>query len=191
MVTKRKNKSKGKKKGKSGYHKYDVDLKLKTPAFNFKPSGFMSRKPNVPIYYKHVSEETINLHATKLMPKTEKLAFIDPKAVEVFPKATPRLKVIVEHLGSNLPKKPIDPRVFMGIGILVIFVVMGIVIFNSQVIAPADAKEKEFELRLIENAGNQTAINEILQQYKEAKGASGGGLFDFKVMNPLQPPPVR
>lgn len=174
-----KGKGKGKTKKKAGYSRFDFDLK--------KPK--LSMKTEAPtVYYSHVTDETVNLHATKLMPKTDKLNFIDPKAVEIFPKATPRLKLIVEHLGSDVPKKAIDPKIFMGIGILVVFVILGIVIFENQVVAPQAQKDRDFQLQLLQHAGNQTQVQELIDQYKKQGG--GGGLFNFQPINPLAPHPV-
>lgn len=147
-----------------------------------KMPSILARKPKAePVIYRHVSNETINLHASKLMPKDSKLQFIDPKAVELMTKATPRVKLIVEAMSKPVQKKSIDPRILIGAGVMAVLVIIGLTILYSQVIEPANKAQQAYDLQVLMHGGNATGI-------PKPNGGTGG-LFQFKPINPFEPPP--
>jgi len=141
----------------------------------------LSRKP-MPLItnFSHVSEETINLQAGNLMPRSDKLLFIDPKAIELPIKAAPKMRVIIEHMSKPVQKKPIDPRLLIAIGIMAVMAVIGLTVLYSQVIEPAQKAEREYNLKVLQNGGNATGLG---------KAPGSGGLFQFQPPNPFGPPP--
>jgi len=144
-----------------------------------KPKLSVFRKEKaLPVVYRHVKNETINLQAGSLMPKSDKILFIDPKAVEMMPKATPRVKLIFEHMSMPVKKKPIDPRLLIGVAIMSVIVIIGITILYSNVISPADKAQKAYDLEVLRNGGNTTGITK-----------PGGSLFKFEPPNPFAPMP--
>lgn len=140
-----------------------------------KPKKFGKGKP--PAVYYPSSEETIDLHVSTVMPNSDKLLFIDPKAMELTSRAAPRMKFLVEHMATVPPKKSIDPRLLMGIGVMFVIVVIGLVILYNSWIKPAQEAELNYQREIIRNGGNATGI---------AK-PNGGGLFNFGEWQPPNP----
>lgn len=145
------------------------------------------RKKPEPIQYNHVSDETINLHASRLLPKSEKLLFIDPKAVELPVKATPKLKVIVESMSKPVKKSNWSPQLLIGIAIMLVITVIGLTILYNSLIKPAAEADREFQLQWQE----QCAANPETCALSPPPSNSGGGLFNFQPPNPFAPPPTR
>lgn len=147
------------------------------------------RKKAEPIQYNHVSDETINLHASRLLPKSDKLLFIDPKAIELPVKATPKLKVIVESMSKPVKKSNISPQLLIGIGIMLVITVIGLTILYNSVIRPADEANKEF---ILEWQAQCAADPEACKNLSAPpSNNAGGGLFKFELPNPLAPPPSK
>jgi hypothetical protein len=129
------------------------------------------------------TKETLNLHATKIMPKDDRLYFNDPKAVELPIKIVPRLKVIVEAMSTNV-KKPMRPYIVYAIAAVI--GVMAIAILYSAVIQPSQDSAHKRALEFLEECTrlNQTDCTTATLP----SGGGGGGLFDFKPINPLSMP---
>lgn len=134
-------------------------------------------------------EQTINVHASKMMPKDERLNFVDPKTVELPIKLVPRLKVTIEAMGSSV-KKPMRP--WLVYGIVGIIAALAISIVYSQIIQPQQEAEYKFQLDLQKQCAAQNSTNCIVPNVSpngaNGVGGNGGGLFNFKLINPLQPP---
>ncbi len=141
-------------------------------------AGF--RKPKLePAIYVHVIDETINLQAHSLMPNSDKLNFIDPKAVALPTKTVPAMKGVLEQMSRPMQKKSIDPRVLIGIGIAVVMAAIGLVIIYNSIIVPQQNAERSYQAQILANGGNATGIVK-----------PGGGLFKFEPPNPFAPCPT-
>lgn len=156
-------------------------IKPKAPKIGLKLSLPMGKPKAEKTTFNAVSSETVNLHASNILPKSEKLMFVDPKAVELDAKATPAMRHVIEQMSRPVQaKKSIDPKVMIGIGIAFAIAMIGLVIFYNQVIEPANAKQRAYELEVMRNGGNMTGITP----------PSGGGLFKFEPPNPFVPCPT-
>lgn len=131
------------------------------------------------------AKETLNLHATKIMPKDERLYFNDPKAVELPIKIVPRLKLIVEAMSTNV-KKPMRPYIIYAIAGVI--AVLAISILFSAVITPQQDQSHKRTIELLEECARLNMTNCNVAVSPAAGGDGGGGLFDFKPINPFQPP---
>lgn len=138
-----------------------------------------------PIKYTKI-DTTINLHASKLMPKDERLNFIDPKTVELPIKIVPRLKTVVEAMSSSVKKQP---RPLLTYAIVGIIASIALVIVYSQIIEPSQQADREFLLQWQEQCAAQNMTNCSVPSISPTEtGGRGGGLFQFELINPLQPP---
>jgi hypothetical protein len=151
--------------------------------------GKKKKAEKPPINYKKINT-TRNLHASKFMPKDERLNFIDPKTVELPIKIVPRLKAVVEAMSASV-KKPMRPWLTYAVGGIIASIAL--VIVYNQIIAPQQDAEHEFLLKWQEQCAAQNMTNCAVPTVPNAPGAAGGsggggGLFDFKLVNPLQPP---
>lgn len=141
-----------------------------------------------PIKYEKVNQ-TINLHASKLMPKDERLNFVDPKTAELPIKVIPRLKVYAEAMSSST-RKP--PKPLLTYALVAVIASIAITIVYTQVFQKQQNAEHEFLLDWQKAciAAGQTLeeCNPPQRSQLPTGQAGGGGLFDFKLINPFEAP---
>lgn len=147
--------------------------------------GRKKKDEKPPIKYTKIPT-TINCHASKLMPKDERLNFIDPKTVELPIKIVPRLKTVVEAMSSSV-KKPQRP--LLTYAIVGIIASIALVIVYSQIIEPSQQADREFLLQWQEQCAAQNMTNCAPPTIPTGQGSGqDGGLFKFELINPLEPP---
>jgi len=153
---------------------------LDKPKFKGPLGKWIKGKERDQVVYEPVINETINLQAHALMPNSEKLLFIDPKAIALTISGVPAMKQALENMSRPIaPKKPIDPKLLIGIGIMAFIVAISLVVIYNSWIAPAQAAERAYDLKVRQNGGNTTGIDR-----------PGGGLFHFELPNPMAPCPT-
>jgi hypothetical protein len=132
-----------------------------------KPSiPLLKRKVQEPEHYLQVSKATIDLHASTILPKHEKLRFIHPKALEIPNIGFKREKVILEMMSSAVRKAPLP--VFT-IVLILMFGAVAMAIIYDQVIEPWMDKSIE--------------VQEKIQRGELPPDAKPPSLFNFQVPN--------
>jgi len=124
--------------------------------------------------FEHVSNETVNLHVSGILPASDKLRFIDPQAVALPNKAIPRLKVILDAMSKNIKKSPLP---WIAIGVMAIIAAIALSIVYDRIIEPAQDAERAYQLELQSRGGNATGLEKP------------ESLFQFNPINPFAKPP--
>lgn len=138
-----------------------------------------------PIKYEKI-HQTVNLHASKLMPKDERLNYVDPKTAELPIKVIPRLKVYAEAMSSST-RKP--PKPLLTYAIVAVIAAIALTIVYTQIFQKAQQSEQDFLLAWQKQCAAMGDTEcEPPQRSALPTGQAGGGLFDFKLINPLEPP---
>lgn len=122
--------------------------------------------------FEHETDETISLQPSGILPKSDKLQFIDPHAVALPNKAIPREKFIIEQMSRPVKKSQIP---YIMIGIMAIVAMIALSILYERVIEPAQEAERAYNLEVMKNGGNATGIAKPQQ----------GSLFQFNPVNPF------
>jgi len=159
------------------HKKTSVAVQKEKPSNGHKKFSFSRNKIDYS-KYEPESEETINLHTSGILPRSDKLQFIDPQAVALPNKAIPREKHIIEQMSKPVKRAPIP---FIMIGLMLIVAMIALSILYDRVIEPAQDAERAYNLEVLKNGGNSTGI---------AKPSGGGGLFQFNPVNPFAPRPT-
>lgn len=125
--------------------------------------------------FEHVSNETVNLHVSGILPQSDKLRFIDPQAVALPNKAIPRVKVVLDAMSKSVKKNPIP---YLAIGIMAIVAAIALSIVYDRIIEPAQDAERQYNLEVQRRGGNTTGLEKP------------ESLFQFNPINPFAPPPT-